>query len=77
MFDPIVEEIRSTRDRLSMMSGGDIHSIAMAARKRQELAGTKTVTRPARRTESSRNHPLHPTGGSGVSPLDTSSPAAG
>ena len=77
MFDPIVEEIRSTRERLAMVAGGDIHSIAMAARKRQELAGTKTVTRPARRPEPSRHNPLQPSGGSGVSPLDTSSPAAG
>lgn len=77
MFDPIVDEIRSTRERLAMVAGGDIHSIAMAARKRQELAGTKTVTRPARRTQPSRNNPLQPSGGSGVSPMDTSSPAAG
>jgi hypothetical protein len=77
MFDPIVDEIRSTRERLAMVAGGDIHSIAMAARKRQELAGTKTVTRPARRPEPIRNTPLHPSGGSGISPLDTSSPAAG
>jgi hypothetical protein len=58
MTDPIVDEIRSTRERLAMLAGGDIHSIAMAARKRQELAGTKTVTRPARRPEPSRNKPL-------------------
>lgn len=77
MTDPIVDEIRSTRERLAMLAGGDIHSIAMAACKRQELAGTKTVTRPARRPEPSRNKPLQPSGGSGVSPMDNSSPAAG
>jgi hypothetical protein len=76
MFDPIVDEIRSTRERLAIVAGGDIHSIAVAARKRQEQAGTKTVTRPARRPELSRNNPLQPSGGSGVSPMDTSSPAA-
>ncbi len=67
MTDPIVDEIRSTRERLAMSSGGDIHSIAMAARKRQELAGTKTVTRPARKPEPSRNKPLQPSGGSTAS----------
>ena len=77
MFDPIVDEIRSTRERLAMVAGGDIHSIAMAARKRQELSGTRTVTRPARRPETSRNNPSQPSGGSSVSPIDTSSPAAG
>lgn len=77
MFDPIVDEIRSTRERLAMLEGGDIHSIAIAARKRQELAGTKVVTRPARRPEPSRNDPLQPSGGSSVTPIDTSSPAAG
>lgn len=77
MFDPIVDEIRSTRERLAMVEGGDIHSIAMAARKRQELAGTKTVTRPARRPEPSRSNPVQPNGGSGVSPIGTSAPAAG
>jgi hypothetical protein len=77
MTDPIVDEIRSTRERLATAAGGDIHSIAMAARKRQELSGTKTVTRPARKPEQSRNKPLQPSGGSGVSSIDTSSPAAG
>ena len=77
MADPIVDEIRSTRERLSMQSGGDVHSIAMAARERQKLSGTTTVTRPARKPEPSRNKPLQPSGGSGVSPIDSSSPAAG
>lgn len=77
MLDPIVDEIRSTRERLAIVAGGDIHSIAMATRKRQELSGIKTVTRPARRPETSRNNPLQPSGGSSVSPVDTSPPAAG
>ena len=49
MTDPIVDEIRSTRERLAMSAGGDVHSIAVAARRRQELSGTKTVTRPPRK----------------------------
>ena len=58
MTDPIVDEIRSTRERLAMSAGGDVHSIAVAARSRQELSGTKTVTRPPRKPEPSRNKPL-------------------
>ncbi len=77
MTDPIVDEIRSTRERLATAAGGEIHSIAMATRKRQELSGTKTVTRPARKPEPSRNNPLQPSGGSGVSPIDASSRAVG
>jgi len=76
MSDPIVDEIRSTRERLAIEAGGDIHSIAMAARERQRLSGMTTVTRPARKPPS-RTNPLQPSGGSGVSPMDTSSPAAG
>lgn len=60
MSDPIVDEIRSTRERLAMAAGGDIHSIAIAARKRQELSGIKAVTRPARKPEPSRNKPMQP-----------------
>jgi len=54
MTDPIVDEIRSTRERLATAAGGEIHSIAMAARKRQELSGTKTVTRLSRKPEPNR-----------------------
>ena len=56
MSDPIIDEVRSTRERLAMASGGDIHSIAEAARKRQEISGTKTIERPARKAETSRNN---------------------
>jgi hypothetical protein len=67
MTDPIIDEIRSTRERLAMASGGDIHSIAEAARKRQEISGTKAIERPARRSEMSRNNAMHPSRGSAVS----------
>jgi hypothetical protein len=77
MTDPIIDEVRSTRERLAMASGGDIHSIAEAARKRQEASGTKTVSRPTRKAEISRNNPMHSSGGSAVSGKDTSTPAAG
>ncbi|MEI8213278.1 MAG: hypothetical protein WCI02_14105 [Planctomycetota bacterium] len=77
MSDPIVDEIRSTRERLAMLAGGDIHSIAMAARERQKLSGTITVTRAVRKPEPSRIQPSKPSGGSSVSTTSTSSPAAG
>ena len=77
MIDPIVEEIRSTRERLAIAAGCDTHAIAIAARKRQELSGTQTVSRQPRRPETSRNKQLQPSGGSGVSNMDTSSSAAG
>jgi hypothetical protein len=77
MTDPIIDEVRSTRERLAMASDGDIHSIAQAARKRQEVLGTKTISRPARKAEKSRNNPMHPSGGAVVPGMDTSTPAAG
>ncbi len=36
----------------------------------ENRAGTTTVTRPARKSEPSRNKPLPPSGGSGVSSID-------
>ena len=60
MSDPIVDGIRSTRERLAMGAGGDIHSIAVAARERQRISGKATVIRPSRKPPS-RNIPLQPT----------------
>jgi hypothetical protein len=77
MTDPIVDEIRATRERLAMFVGGDVHAVAMAARKRQELSGVKTVTRASRKPEPSRNKPLQPSDGSSVSKMDASSPTVG
>ncbi len=77
MIDPIVEEIRTTRERLAVASGCDIHAIAEEARKRQKLSGVQTVSRPRRLPETSRNNPMHPSGGSSVSGMDTSTSAAG
>ncbi|MEK0427178.1 MAG: hypothetical protein RJB11_3269 [Planctomycetota bacterium] len=45
MTDPVVAEIRATRERLAEESGWDIHAIAEAARKRQHTSGVKTVSR--------------------------------
>ena len=57
MIDPIIEEIRTTRERLAVAVGCDIHAIATAARKRQEASGIQTVTRAPRQPEPSRNNP--------------------
>ena len=48
MTDPIVAEIRATRERIAEESGCDIHAIAEAARKRQQVSGVRTVSRPRR-----------------------------
>lgn len=77
MTDPIIDEVRSTGERLAMASDGDIHSIAEAARKRQEVSGTKTISRPAPKAEMSRKNPMHPSDGTAVSGMDNSTPAAG
>ena len=48
MSDPIIAEIRIIRERIAEESGGDIHAIAEAARRRQLLSGTKTISRSKR-----------------------------
>ena len=39
MIDPIVEEIRSTRERIALESDCDIHAIAEAARETPTTVG--------------------------------------
>jgi hypothetical protein len=48
MSDPIIAEIRIIRERIAEESGGDIHAIAAAARRRQLLSGVKTISRSKR-----------------------------
>jgi hypothetical protein len=48
MTDPIVAEIRATRERIAEESGCDVHAIAEAARKRQQVYGVRTVSQPRR-----------------------------
>ena len=48
MIDPIVVEIRATRERIAEESGCDFHAIAEAVRKRQQSSGARTVSRPKR-----------------------------
>ena len=69
--DMIIEEIHRTRQRMAEKFGGDIAAILEDARKRQAASG-----RPVWQGPSSKKA-LHPSGESGVSPMDNSSPAAG
>lgn len=76
--NPITEEIRSIRHQLAAEQGNDVSRIGAELRRRQAISGRRVV-RLAPRTPEQRatNKPLQPSGGSGVSELDTSSPAAG
>ncbi len=76
MSDPIVDEIRSTRERLAMAAGGDNHAIAQATRERQRLSGMPAVTRPARKPQSLIDS-LPSSSEPGVSPLGTPAPTTG
>jgi hypothetical protein len=77
MTDPIVAEIRATRERIPEESGCDIHAIAEAARKRQQVSGFKTVSRPKRVPDANLANPASVDRGSVQSGTDTSSPVVG
>jgi hypothetical protein len=77
MTDPIVAEIRATRERIAEESGCDIHAIAEAARKRQQISGVKTVSRPRRPPDANLAKPASVDRGSVQSETDTSAPAVG
>lgn len=76
MTDPIIAEIRETRQRIAEESGCDIHAIAEAARKRQQTSGFKTVSRPKRIPDASVAKPVSLDPESIPSGTDTSAPAA-
>ena len=69
--DKTIDEIHEIRVEISDRFGGDVFAIAQDAARRQ-TESDRPLWRPK-----TTNHPLQPSGGSGVSPLDTSSPAAG
>jgi hypothetical protein len=77
MTDPIVAEIRATRERIAEESGCDIHAIAEAARKRQQISGVKTVSRPRRPPDANLAKPASVDRGSSQSGTDRSSPVVG
>jgi hypothetical protein len=69
--DKTIDEIHETRVAISDRFGGDVFAIAQDAARRQSDSD-----RPLWRPKTT-NKPFQSTGGSGVSSLDTSSPAAG
>ena len=69
--DKTIDEIHEIRIEISDRFGGDVFAIAQDAARRQ-TESDRPLWRPK-----TTNQPLQPSGGSGVSPLDTSSPAAG
>ena len=77
MIDPIVAEIRATRERIAEESGCDIHAIAEATRKRQQASGVRTVSRPKRVPDASLAKPVSVDSESVQSGTDASAPAAG
>lgn len=79
MNDPVIEQVRAAREHLAQEAGFDIHQIAQNARLRDEKSGANLLTRSRRLPlgQESRNNAMHPSGGSAVSGMDTSTPAAG
>lgn len=70
--DPIVEETHEIRERLAANFGYEVSRIFADMRSREHLLGDRLKNR-----QKSPNKPMHPSGGSGVSTIDTSSSAAG
>jgi hypothetical protein len=77
MTDPIVAEIRATREHIAQESGYDIHAIADAARRRQQTSGVKTVSRPKRLPDPNLAKPMPLDRKSIERGTDTSAPAVG
>ena len=76
MIDPIIAEIRATRERIAEESGCDVHAIAEAARKRQQASAVRTVSRPKRVPDASLAKPVSLDPESVRSGTDTSAPSA-
>ena len=70
--DPIVKETHAIRERLGADFGFDVMRIFADMRTREHLLGDRLKNR-----QKSPNKPMHPSGGSAVSEMDTSTPAAG
>jgi hypothetical protein len=71
MTDTIIDEIHRTRREMADKFGGDFRLMLDDARRRQAESG-RPIWRP-----NSTNNPMHPSGGSPGSGMDTSTPAAG
>ena len=69
--DPIVKETHAIRERLAAAFGYDVARIFADMRSREHLLGNRLKNR-----QKSPNKPIHPSGGSAVSEMDTTTPAA-
>lgn len=52
-LDPILAEIRQTREAYAARFAGDVRAMLADIRQRQEQGGRKTVARPAKRLDPS------------------------
>ncbi|MCF7963715.1 MAG: hypothetical protein K9M08_23490 [Pirellula sp.] len=68
--DPIVQQVHETRERLAAAFDYDVARIFADMRLREKLVGDRLKDR-----RTSPNKPLHPSGGSDDSTMDTSAPA--
>ena len=76
--NPITEEIRSIRHQLAAEQGNDVSRIGAELRRQQAISGRRVVKLAPRTPEQrATNNPMHPSGGSAASGVDTTSPAAG
>jgi len=75
--NPITEEIRSIRHQLAAAQGNDVSRIGAELRRRQAISGRRVV-RLAPRTpdQGATNNPMHPSGGSTASGVDTTTTTA-
>ena len=69
--DTTIDDIHAIRRETSDRFNGDVFAIARDAARRQ-LESNRPLWRP-----NTTNNPMHPSGGSGVSEMDASTPAAG
>lgn len=72
--DPIVASVRKVREELAAAFDYDVHAIFEDLRRREADLGERLVRQPQTQRP---NQGMHPTGGSGGSPVDAHSPAAG
>lgn len=70
--DPIVQQVHETRERLAAAFDYDVARIFSDMRSREKFVGDRLKDR-----RKSPNKTMHLSGGSAVSGMDTSSPAAG
>ena len=72
--DPIVASVRKVRDELAAAFDYDVHAIFADLRRREADLGDRLVRQPQTQPA---NEATHASGGSGSSPVEAHSPAAG